>query len=149
MLDLLPEDQAQASEPRTLEDLKALRALIAHRVGSDSSALGMDSPLEMLRDALREGMDLLAVMNQSESDRWLGPVRSDPVCLWAKSTWKLIREHFPEHADAFWGPELTGMESGYFGAAYDLESEAPGTDGRRGYLERRIELLKQITGKVS
>jgi len=101
------------------------------------------SPIERLRAALSEAIDLRAEINEAEPSQW-SYGRNDPLLSWARDTWELIREHFTEYADEFWGPELTGLRSDYFATAYSLECRDLNRDGRSGYLERRIYLLKRI-----
>ncbi len=112
-----------------------------------TEAVELPKPIAVLRASLRKMMDIRASMNQQAgSGQWSGSFRDDPLFDVAKEAYTVLRttDAFTEYADEFWGPHMTDQQPGHFGTAYSLETNDLNTDGRRGYLERRIELLKRI-----
>ena len=75
---------------------------------------------------------------QDDPDRKL-PLDDDPVFQWAKDTYGLIYDEFPEAADEFMGGGLVPLGSPFFATAYIGFLHAY---GRGDYLENRIALLR-------
>lgn len=115
----------------------------ATRRGDDPAPV--ERPLvDDLREVLNEADALLAQMNAADSDAWEGSFRHDPVYLWARRAYKLIRRRCSEYAEEFCGPEFGGLEDAYFGTAFTVESRDLNRGARRGYLERRRALIDRM-----
>lgn len=112
-----------------------------------------ESPAERLNEALRRGMALRTTLLLEDQGHWEGdelvlpnplPFSEDPVYIWARETYDLLREHFPAYADDFYGGDPS-LGSEHFPLFYVTEVK----DGRReAYLESRIDALKRITRDV-
>lgn len=77
---------------------------------------------------------------QEDQERSM-PLEEDRVFQWAKETYELIGDDFPEAADQFMGGDLVTLGSPYFALAY---SEQRNEQGRSDYLEGRAAMVKAI-----
>jgi hypothetical protein len=66
------------------------------------------------------------------------PISEDPLYVWARETYDLLREHFPAHADDFYGDD-PGLGAEHFALPYSVEVRR---GSREAYLERRIAVLR-------
>ncbi len=104
------------------------------------------TPTEELSTILGEARALRARLLVEEPGHWGEdgdfvahdplPTSEDRLYLWARRALKVLADHFPEHADAFYGEDVS-MANGYFMMAFQAETRM----GRQAFLERRIAVL--------
>jgi hypothetical protein len=113
---------------------------------------GGGSPEERLSVALADAMRLRTLLgvwdsptywNDEGDGKWDDrPFTEHPLYKWADATYRLLLTDFNDYADEFFG-EPNGLGPGGFALAYSMETKPP-NGNRLDYLERRIEILKQV-----
>ena len=102
-------------------------------------------PVDRLREALTRGMALRTTLLLEDRGHWEDlvlpdptPISEYPLYVWARETYDLLREHFPAHADDFYGDD-PGLGAEHFALPYSVEVRR---GSREAYLERRIAVLR-------